>query len=205
MGKIVVQIGTNDGDDEFNKMVKVEPPFLAILVEPNKSLNDKIEKNYGDTPNVFIENVAIANVGGSMVKLVIPRGGKDKNGTEYNDKNYSLLPLDDWGDDFDYILAPSMTFMELCYKYDIRHIDYLQIDTEGYDAEIIKSIDFDKVDIDIIKYEDWSFSENCFTRYGENAKLYGVNGMQVVASKLISLGYQLEHEGGDITAIKNGK
>lgn len=46
-----------------------------------------------------------------------------------------------------------MTFMELCEWYEITDIHYLQIDTEGYDAEIIKSIDFAKVNIDIIKYE----------------------------------------------------
>ena len=39
--KTFVQIGTNDGNDEFNEIVKEENPDLIILVEPNEKLNEK--------------------------------------------------------------------------------------------------------------------------------------------------------------------
>ena len=91
---------------------------------------------------------------------------------------FSLLPMDDWGNDFVEIEAPSMTFNDLCDKYEIRHIDFLQIDTEGYDAEIIKSIDFTKIKIDTIKYEIWHFPVECFKRHGEKGKEYGWAGMK---------------------------
>jgi rRNA pseudouridine-1189 N-methylase Emg1 (Nep1/Mra1 family) len=35
----------------------------------------------------------------------------------------------------------------------IKHINYLSIDVEGAEFEVIKSIDFDKVFIDIIEFE----------------------------------------------------
>ena len=82
------------------------------------------------------------------------------------------------------------------------HIHYLQIDTEGYDAEIIKSIDISRVNIDIIKYETWNFAEDCFSRRGDKAKLYGVNGMNYISNLLLSLDYELTKDGGDMIAVK---
>jgi hypothetical protein len=116
--------------------------------------------------------------------------------------NYSLLPMDDWGDEFTTLEVPSMTFNELCAKYGVMDVHYLQIDTEGYDAEIIKAIDFKKINIDIIKYENWKFTEDCFKRYGDKSKLYGLNGMKDVSDLLTYLGYELMDCREDTLAIK---
>jgi FkbM family methyltransferase len=203
----LVQIGTNNGCDEFNGIVKYCEPSMVVLVEPNKLLNPQIYTNYKDITNVFVENVAIAESDKGMVKIVKPKNilttkGKCYRGINYTDKHYSLLPMDDWGNDFDEIEIPSMSFMSLCTKYKLDYIHYLQIDTEGYDAEIIKSIDFHKVKIDIIKYEDWSFNQECFTRYGENKKKYGINGMLAVSMLLEAMGYILVRDSSDIIAIR---
>ena len=192
--KVMVQIGTNNGNDDFNKIVKDSSPSIVILIEPNSSLIRQIKNCYVDINNVFIENVAITDVDTDVVKLVIPKNninGRSVNGLVYGDGLYSLLPMDDWGDDFDTIEAPGMSFDSLCKKYDITDIHYLQIDTEGYDSEIIKSIDFDTINIDIIQYEEWGFGEDCYKRYGEKSKLYGINGMKYVSNLLESKGYEL--------------
>jgi len=205
--KVMIQIGTNNGADEFNAMVKSSNPSKVILVEPNKSLNDKIIKNYTGIANVTIENVAITNKNEGIVKLVIPKNiitstGKRYQGINYIDVHYSLLPMDDWGNDFNEIKAISMTFNELCKKYEITDIGYLQIDTEGYDVEIIKSIDFTNIHIDIVKYEDWSFPVENFTRYGDKAKHYGINGMKEIDYLLTGLGYVITKEKSDYIAVK---
>jgi len=111
--------------------------------------------------------------------------------------------MDDWGDDFEVLEAPSMTFNELCKKYEVDHVHYLQIDTEGYDSEIIRSIDFDNIEIDEIRYEDWPFSKDCYKRHGSKAKLYGKHGGQYIRRLLESLGYAVVEEGrDDMRAIK---
>ena len=204
--KVLVQIGTNDGHDWFNRIVKESVPTKVILVEPNKLLNDHIYNNYAGVANVFLENVAITRTREYSVKLVIPKAlfpkRKSMNGVVYKSGHYSLLPMDDWGNDFESFEARGITFTDLCEKHKIKDIHFLQIDTEGYDAEIIKSIDFDKVNIDIIKYESWGFPESCFTRYGDDSKLYGINGMNFVKNHLESLGYEITQEAGDVIAIK---
>jgi FkbM family methyltransferase len=199
--KVLMQIGTNNGIDEFNMIAKYASASKIILVEPNKALNDNISINYSGIDNVFIENVAITDVEKGMVKLVIPNYINGKPVT-YGDCHYSLLPMDDWGDDFQTLEVPSMTFNDLCTKYGITNIHFLQIDTEGYDVEIIKSIDFKKVSIDIIKFENWGFDENCFKRYGEKSKLYGINALKDVTNLLEYHEYELTDCIRDTLAIK---
>ena len=186
--KVLIQIGTNSGADEFNSIAKYAEASKIILVEPLTRWNTGIQDNYEGIKNVFVENVAITEVNKGLVDIVTPKGAS---------QCYSLLPMDDWGDDFLKIKVPSMTFNELCEKYDITDVHYLQIDTEGYDVEILKSIDFKKINIDIIKYENWRFPEDCFKRYGDKAKLYGVNSVKAATVLLESLGYVVHTDWGD--------
>lgn len=201
--KVIVQIGVYDGADEFNSIVRNTDPVKLVLVEPNKDMNAQILHNYEGVPNVFIENAAIMEKTNGLVKLVHPEDTPRKNKQFYNGC-FSLLPMDDWGDNFKSIEVPSLSFMDLCEKYGITDIHFLQIDTEGYDADIIKSIDFNKIHIDIIKYENWAFAEDCFTRYGDRKKHLGVNGMYEVKVLLEGLGYILDEGKADTIAIKEG-
>ena len=204
---IFVQIGTNNGNDEFRDLVKKLKPSKIILIEPCKYLNEQIKNNYMGIENYHIENYAITNEENrGIVKLCYPKtqeNGKSVNGFTYSDGGYSLIPMDDWGDDFTVYECESMTFMEMCQKYDITKITYLQIDTEGYDSEIIKSIDFSKIEIDKIKYELWEFPEISYKRHGEKSKLYGLNGMNYIENLLKNIGYTITKDNTDVTAIKN--
>lgn len=193
--KVWIQIGAYDGDDKFQQMVRQEKPSLLILVEPNPAMNDLIQNSYIGVENVHIENVAITDVNRGQVKLVFPKRAKVRRPEEAYNKCFSLLPMDDWGNDFKVLEAPSKSFMELCSGYGITEIDLLQIDTEGYDVTIIKSIDFQKVKIRTLIYEQWNFTTDCFKRYGKDSIHYGLGGMQEAAELLTSLGYHLEKEG----------
>ena len=46
-----------------------------------------------------------------------------------------------------------VTFDDIIKKYNINEIEYLFIDTEGYDYQIIRSINFNKIKINRIKFE----------------------------------------------------
>ena len=51
------------------------------------------------------------------------------------------------------VSIPCITFNELCFQNKINKIDYLKLDTEGMDLDILKSIDFDKYNIKFIRAE----------------------------------------------------
>ena len=174
---VFVQIGTNDGNDLFRNIVYKLKPRVVILIEPNNQLYTTIKENYRDIEsNVIIINKCIYDKDDEEVSLFIPaKNGIYGNPGEqpervlgnytYNTQHFSLIPMNDWGKKTDMveIKSKTITFNTLCKLHDITHINYLQIDTEGYDSQIISSIDFSKIKIDILRYEKWPFNENCFS------------------------------------------
>jgi len=220
---LFLQIGTNDGNDQFNKLVKHFKPKNVLLIEPNESLIDTIRYNYKEISefiDVKIINKCIYHTDNTEVSLFIP--AKDgiygnpgvqperiQGNYTYNNKHFSLIPMNDWGEKKDMIEIKSktITFNTLCKTYNISKIDYLQIDTEGYDSEIISNIDFKSVNIKILRYEKWPFDEKCFSKYhSENKNLYGLNGMKNVENILRLNNYKIhdiaDEDGDDIIAIK---
>lgn len=216
MSRVFFQIGTNNGNDLFNLLVKKENPDLIILVEPNISLIKEIEKNYKDIKNVHLFNNAIYYEDNTDIELYIPAingvyGNIGENNITYSNVHYSLVPMNDWGEkkNMNKIIVKSIRFDTICEKLNISKIEYLQIDTEGFDTEIIKMIDLSKYDIKKIRYEKWGFSNDKFTRHNDSDKSIhlGLSGMIEVEEKLKSHGYNLtdinDNDGVDIIAIKN--
>jgi FkbM family methyltransferase len=213
--KVYFQIGTNNGNDLFNKKVRNDKPDLVILVEPNAELEPVIRKNYEGVPNVFIFSKAIYYEDDSELTLYIPAkkgvfGSRADNGLVYENAHFSLMPMNDWGskEDMVKLKTQSIKFDSLCQIFGLKHIDYLQMDTEGFDSEIIKIIDLSKIDIKQIRYEIWNFDPEVFTKYhNDKAAHLGKNGMREAEMKLNSAGYTLkivhDEDGNDIIAIKN--
>ena len=54
----------------------------------------------------------------------------------------------------------AVTFNSLCEEFSIKEIEYLCIDTEGLDYEIINSIDTYKIDIKVIVFEKWNMDND---------------------------------------------
>jgi len=212
--RVYFQIGTNDGNDLFNRKVRAEKPDLVILVEPNKDFEPIIRKHYEGVQNVFIFSKAIYYENKPDVSLFVPGkrgvfGSRADNGWTYSHLHFSLVPMNDWGskEDMVELKTSGIRFDTLCNVFGLTQIDYLQIDTEGFDSEIIKMIDFSKVDIRQIRYESWNFDPKEFTKYhGEKADHLGKNGMRDVEVKLTQAGFTLssirDEDGDDILATK---
>ena len=212
--KIFIQIGTNNGNDNFRNLVIKESPDLVLLVEPNKNLIETIKNNYINIKNVDIINKAVGYEDDKEVSLYIPAinkiyGNKGENNFTYGDAHFSMVPMNDWGEKENMIeiKTKSITFNTLCFTYNINEIDYLQIDTEGFDTEIIKMIDFDKINIKKLRYEKWGFDTSCFTKYhSDKYEQLGKNGLKIIENKLVNNGYILndinDSDGNDILAIK---
>ncbi len=212
--KVMVQIGTNDGNDKFRDLVVSKNPSKVILIEPNSSLINKIKENYKDIPNVIIVNKAV-NVTNEPATLYLPAknkifGNEAENGITYTDGNFSMLPMNDWGskENMIEITAESITFNDLCEQYDLKDIHFLQVDIEGADVLILNSIDFTNINIDIIRYEKWNFDPTQFTRHNNKNQCenYGTNGMKKIEKLLRKQNYILtdiyEKDNNDIIAYK---
>jgi hypothetical protein len=209
---VYFQIGTNNGKDLFRELIKNKKPDIIILVEPNELLISSIKKNYDNIENVNIYNKAIYYNSNEVVELFIPAkngiiGTKADNGITYSDVHFSLLPMNDWGnkDDMVKIKATTITFDDICKIHNITEIEYLQIDTEGFDTEIIKMINLSKYRIKNIRFEKWGFDIDCFTKYHtNNFNELGINGMNSAINKLLKHNYRIKEindsDGNDIFA-----
>ena len=201
--EIFIQIGTNDGNDMFRKYVEYFNPKKVILVEPNSELVKKIKENY-----FFYK--------GDLVILNCAINTKNEDVTLYRSKlwghetpHFSLVPMNNWGEslhDLISLKSKSITFDYLCSLHNINHINLLQVDTEGFDAEIINSIDLNKIKIDLLRFEEWPFSKECFTKFSNNNEHMGTTGMENIINKLLSLNYNCfkinDMDGNDIVATK---
>ena len=212
MANIFFQIGTNNGNDNFKTLVLQHKPDMVILVEPNINLLDEIKNNYSNIENVYIYNNAIHYNNNEIVELFIPAkngimGTIADNNITYSDSHFSLIPMNDWGtkDDMVKISAKSITFDEKCRIHNITCIEYLQIDTEGFDSEIIKMIDFTKYTIKKLRFEKWEINTAQFTTYNKDlANELGINGMINAINKLKQHNYKItdirDEDGNDIIA-----
>lgn len=163
-----VQIGSNDGKsgDPIHKYI-IKHSWRGILIEPVHYLYKKLLKTYKNNKNLIFKNVAIAKEEGYKDFYRVKENDEIKNPFWYDQlgsfnkevvlKHKAQIPYFD-----KYFMTEKIkciTFNSLLEEYDVENIDLLHIDTEGYDYEIIKSVDFNKFKPKMILYEHIHLSE----------------------------------------------
>ena len=144
-----VQIGANDGVmyDPLHAVVRAAG-WSGVLVEPVPALYEQLVSNYAEVPNLEFENAAIGTSDGTVTLYSV----EPRSGDPYW---VGLLP----SLDRDTIIShgalvpgieerieesqvPSLTLPTLVARHNLSTIDLLNVDTEGFDYEILKQIDF---------------------------------------------------------------
>lgn len=132
-GSTFVSIGANDGIfvDEIFQSNLLDLSWKSFFVEPIKPTFDKLINNYNKYyPNnsfVFI-NRAINTYTGEG--FLITNQIDDSRGmcSFFRQESYNTIKIP----------VQCITLSELVKTYNINHIDFLKIDTEGMDYEIVK-------------------------------------------------------------------
>ncbi len=162
-----------------------------LLVEPVPYNYKVLQKKFNDDKDIFICTNAVFSENSKknfyfVKEASIPKLGKHwASGIGSFDKQHILnhkskrFKIKD--DDIDNIEVDFITFENLIKEYEIKTIDYLQIDVEGAEYEILNSIDFKKIKINSIQFESKHF-DGTFT---EGSKL------DLIKEKLIENGYNL--------------
>ena len=193
-----VQIGANDG-------VFVDPirPFVTrnkvagLVVEPLHDMYAQLVANYRPYPKVTPVNTAIHATLRSveMYRVDPAKGGQlapwaQGIGSIKRDHHVAAgVPTDAMLTE----TVSCVTLEELLHEHGVDRIDLLQIDSEGYDAEIIRMIDFQRRKPAIIHFEH-GMPSGIMTpaEFKECAGLLIDNGYFIVTEYFDAVAYQPE-------------
>jgi FkbM family methyltransferase len=184
----IVQVGAFIGDTPNDPLVsflrhqldpatkRAETNVKVVLVEPVREYFNTLRRNYEGLSNIQFENVAIAESEGVRQLYRLKLDPAEYGYPEWL-KGLSSLKAERMERLWDkYDKNPALkrfylehrvaegvrciTLSQLLDQHDIDQLDLLQIDAEGYDFEILKSIDFSKIKPRFINYERVLLQEN---------------------------------------------
>ena len=141
--RTLVQIGAADGsvNDPICRFVQTDR-FRAILVEPIPSMYAKLSASYAACKNVMLVQAAIAETDGSarMFRVRADERWAESDIIPYL-SSFDRKHIESFGidpKDIEEVTVPALSLASLAAKYELKQIDLLQVDAEGYDAEIVK-------------------------------------------------------------------
>ncbi len=152
-----LQVGAHDGLTYDPMRLFVEQyRWRGILLEPQPRVFRQLVANYDGMPGLIFENVAAAPVEGEVTLYTFAEGGGlpahatqlasfQRDALLHNGHGYKGEILE--------TRVPTVTISSLLKKHNVSEVDILQIDTEGFDFEVIKMIDFSEIKPSIINYE----------------------------------------------------
>ena len=167
-----IQIGSYDGilGDPLYGYVNRYQKSKGILIEPIKENFKKLKNNYRNRKNLFFEQVAISDSEGvqtfySLDNNVIANSYRNEWGKRLGSLSATSILNRNWKttDIENHIVKRNInciTFEILLKKYNIKKVDLIHIDTEGFDYKIIKTIPFNKIFPKVIIYEHKHLDES---------------------------------------------
>lgn len=153
---IYVDVGAYDGVDINNTLYfEKTHNWTGVNVEPMKESFDQLVMNRPRSINL---NCAVCNSDGETEFFNNTGHTKLISGIKSTFDSRHLQRLHNenrsWGSTTELIKVPTKRMETICDDHQIVHINYLSIDVEGAEFEVIKSINFDKVFIDVIGFEN---------------------------------------------------
>jgi FkbM family methyltransferase len=180
-----VQIGANDGvaGDPLRKMI-LKYHLRGVLVEPNPAAFLRLVANYHGEPQLRFENVAIAPSQGTRT-LYFPADKNENDILGSFDRNALTRRLSR-NVEIREIQVTTLPFDSIVERSGEREVDLIQIDTEGYDFEVLKMIDFDRWLPAIVNFEHIHLTTDAYIQavdllisHGYRTVVHGVDTMGV--------------------------
>lgn len=153
---IFIDIGAHNGISYSNTKFFEELGWKGICVEPIPEVFDELRANRSciciqgcvsshNGMDKFLRVYGEPEMLSGLASKYDPRHRKRVN-YEVKSRTYGKKP--------EVIDVQCYLLNEILEKYSIEHVDFLSIDTEGNELEILRSIDFERFDIHIISIEN---------------------------------------------------
>lgn len=151
-----MDVGAHDGITINNTLYfEKYNNWTGINVEPIKTVYDNLVIN---RPNNININCAICNNDGNAEFICNVGYTEMLSGLKdcFDDRHHQRLNYENeiFDSKTNIININTRRIESICDEYNVKHINYLSIDVEGAEFEVIKSINFNKVFIDVIGFEN---------------------------------------------------
>lgn len=149
---IVVEIGAADGTNNSNSRRLIENGWRALLIEPNTNNFSKIKILHENNDSVKVENCGCSNITERQT-FFIDQNDEFQQLSTFNPKQVEKCKQM-YSCEFKESVVDIIKTSEIFERYSIDKIDFLSIDTESFDRNVLLGIDFSQVNIELICIED---------------------------------------------------
>lgn len=155
-GGFYVDVGAHDGRT-FNNTLFFEQnrDWTGINIEPIPSVYQKLTANRPKSINI---NVAVDSMDGSKEFLLSDGYTEMLSGIKdyYDQRHFNRLQRENdmFHSKTETVAVKTQRLATIFKEHRISRVNYLSVDVEGAEFEVIKSIDFDHVFIDVIAFEN---------------------------------------------------
>jgi FkbM family methyltransferase len=151
-----MDVGAHDGKTINNTLYFEETyGWTGVNIEP---LNDVFARLLVNRPKCINLNYAISSRNGTA-EFIMNRGYTEMLSglkDQYDPRHFQRVKGEILycGGSTDVIIVNTKRIDTICEENKINHIHYLSIDVEGAEYDVIKSINFNKVFVDVIEFEN---------------------------------------------------
>ena len=195
-----VQIGGNDGvgRDPIHAAV-TKYHWKGIILEPQRMVfEERLRKNYEGVPNIILENKAVDHQSGvkklyeiafSDARWATGLASFDKSTLiKHIDNGYVIRHAQDDGIEVPEKLedmikeeeVQTTSITDLLDHHQVEQVNFFHIDTEGYDFEILKMIDFNRTKPTYLYFEHQHLT---IREFKEAVNLLASHGFDYVTDK----------------------
>lgn len=193
-----VDVGANDGvtGDPVHDYV-AQYHWTGIFVEPQPRLFKQLVANYPNEPQLIFENVALGDQDGTAIFYAFKQtpglpleatmlASFDRYRVENNGPGYR--------GEIEEIKVPTCTAGSLLKKHGVTAIDYLQVDTEGFDYEVVRMFLATGIKPALIHYEHGCLDAETLCK---GLSLLQTHGYRVLTIGVDTLAYLQQDHGTD--------
>jgi FkbM family methyltransferase len=148
---VFIDIGAADGINNSNTKKLIENGWCGLLVEPTPVNYNRLVEMHSNNKSIIIENCGCGDVTKDSIFYIDNNDDYHQISTFLEEQKKGCESF--YNCTFNEINLIVYNTTELLIKHNLTNIDFISIDTEGYDEKVLLGIDFEKININLICVE----------------------------------------------------
>ena len=178
----VLDVGANDGKTFSNSLALVEAGWVGVMVEPDEDAFKKLLDTHDQNLKAYCYNIAITDTDGDTTFY--------KSGSHINGNDTGLLSTttkedyEKWkgSTEFTKTITKTLKFDTFISTCPIKYFNFITIDAEGKDWDILKQIDLKEYQCEMVCIEHNGIEIDKYITYCE---VFGMKEIMRNAENLI--------------------